>query len=431
MGVDSRQVSFVVVGVITLIYVFFELAAALQQDSLTLMSDGFHNLSDVISLYIALWATRAAQRGKDDNMSYGWARTETLGALTNGVFLLSLSLYILLEAIPDLISPVTEGDEGLVYIVVAGIGVLINTFGTIIFCMTGHAHSHGGGGHSHGGSSEGEIVDEVTPFSDHSHAHGLVVEKDPDMFLQNSVHDDAEQEAPQTGNASLIYEEEHKGHEHAHSEKKMDMNVYAVLIHYAGDMFSSIIVLFIGIVMYFYDTAWWVVYLDPIGSLIIIVIILWTTIPLVKNCSKVLLQSTPANINISVIRNQISKVPGVLSLHDLHIWQLVDGVSIASVHVLCEDPNNFMDICDGIRKVFHRHKLHSSTIQPEFLAPELEDAEICPQNCVVECEEDWCCKPNENEKEKEKEKGKEHMRNSQYGALSQSQSRVINNDSHV
>jgi Co/Zn/Cd efflux system component len=71
-------------------------------------------------------------------MSYGWVRSEILGGLTNGCFLLSLCLYVALESIPRFIDP-PEFDSGWPFIIVAACGLGINTFGTIVFACTPHA----------------------------------------------------------------------------------------------------------------------------------------------------------------------------------------------------------------------------------------------------------------------------------------------------
>ena len=68
-------------------------------------------------------------------MSYGWARTEILGALINGTFLISLCLYVTLEAIPEYIQP-SEVESGWYFVIVAAAGLVVNTVGTIVFaCM--------------------------------------------------------------------------------------------------------------------------------------------------------------------------------------------------------------------------------------------------------------------------------------------------------
>lgn len=64
--------------------------------------------------------------------------------------------------------------------------------------------------------------------------------------------------------------------------------------------------------------------------------------------------------------HELRNIPGVLSLHDLHIWQLVDGLVIASVHVGCYEDCDFATLAREVREVFHEHRIHSITIQPEF-----------------------------------------------------------------
>jgi Cation efflux family len=113
-GWDMKVVAFWSIGILTMLYVVAELGMALYLGSLTLLSDGFHNLSDVISLYIAYWATQAAKRPLSDKMSFGWARTELLGALLNGTFLLALCLYTFLEAIPEIITA-AEATSGMLF----------------------------------------------------------------------------------------------------------------------------------------------------------------------------------------------------------------------------------------------------------------------------------------------------------------------------
>lgn len=95
-----KNFAFIFVGVLTLLYTLGELGFGVYMHVLVLLSDGFHNLSDVVALGIALWASKKSRKSKTLEYSYGYARTELLGALVNGCFLLSLSLYIFLEAIP-------------------------------------------------------------------------------------------------------------------------------------------------------------------------------------------------------------------------------------------------------------------------------------------------------------------------------------------
>ena len=83
--------------------------------------------------------------------TYGWARAEVLGALSNSVFLIALCFTIFVEALERLTHTEEIKDPNLL-LIVGSLGLLINILG--LFLFAGHAHSHGGGGHghSHGGS---------------------------------------------------------------------------------------------------------------------------------------------------------------------------------------------------------------------------------------------------------------------------------------
>lgn len=426
---DPKLLSFVVVGVLTLAYSLLELAVAVSLNSLSLLSDGFHNLSDVISLYIAFWATIAAKRDISDSMTFGWARSEILGGLTNGMFLVSLALYIVLESIPRFIHPESVVEDNLlepfgsnvsawIFIGVAAAGLLVNTLGTGIFALTGthghshagggHGHSHGGGGADHGHSHGGGQKSKKKCSDGHAHAHGgsgsiQCADEDDSHGFQSHALDDVLLEGGHGhghghghdhghghGHGDSHHDEEEPGF-HKQKKTKWDLNVRAVFLHYLGDMLSSAIVLVVGILLRFLPHYWWVDYIDPLASLAIVVLILWTTLPLVKHCAMILMQSTGRH-ELQQIREQLQAVRGVVNVHDLHVWMLVDDVSIASVHIGVADGAHYADVTDRVRKVFHQHGIHSSTIQPELHGAEIEMKDFCLSNCVEHCDEDWCCK---------------------------------------
>lgn len=114
-----------------------------------------------------------------------------------------------------------------------------------------------------------------------------------------------------------------------------------------------------------------------------------------------MLQSTPAHIDVAAIKRRVVDINGVINVHDLHIWQLTDGMVICSLHIGVEESadTHFTDMSLHIKSILHEYGIHSSAIQPEYLAmfnSEVMSGEVCAQNCVEECEEDWCCA---NEKE--------------------------------
>eukprot|EP01133_Synstelium_polycarpum_P004026 gene4026-4663_t len=470
---DKKSAAILIIGAATVIYVICELAAALYLNSLTLLSDGFHNLTDAASLYIAWWAIKTAKRGSDDKMSYGWARAEVLGGLTNGCFLVSMGLYVALEAIPRIISPKAM-DGGPIFMSIAGAGLAINTIGTIVFACTGmaHAHSHGGGGgHSHGASNDhGHAHGEKKKNKEkkaHGHSHGDKKEKkhghshgeleldhdghdhhDHDDVNHGHAHDGSEGHGHSHGEKKEKHghahgekkekkhghshgekkEEKHghshgekkekhghshggdesKDHGHAHGDKKekkikkhgngtcmgMDLNMFGVFIHFAGDAVASLFVLITGAVLK-YSTGEWTKYVDPVSSILIVGMTMASAIPLVKRTAMILLQQVPVGIDLDKIRHKIRKVSGVVSQHDLHVWQLVDGMTIASVHVGVLEGADFSRIVVDVKDIFHYQGIHSTSIQPEFISQNNTDEQgFCVQNCIKECEEEWCCKKN-------------------------------------
>jgi len=190
--------------------------------------------------------------------------------------------------------------------------------------------------------------------------------------------------------------QDHDHHDHGKEEKKhkrKDFNIHAVFLHYLGDALSSILVLIAGLLAHFFVDKDWTAYLDPVSSLFIVALILFTTLPLLRDCSVILLQKVPSIIKIPYLKEELKKVEGVQGIHELHVWQLVDNIIIATLHVSVfdTDSSNFKSISKKVKQVMHKFGIHSTTLQPEFILKD-SPVEYCDQNCVKDCPEDWCCK---------------------------------------
>lgn len=186
------------------------------------------------------------------------------------------------------------------------------------------------------------------------------------------------------------------------------MNMWAVFVHYLGDAISSAFVLATGLLVYFYPKQKWSAYLDPGSSVIIVAVMLYTTLPLVRQCALILLQRVPPHVNLQKLRSKLLALDHVMGAHDLHVWCLVDGMTICTVHMALDSPDNFEYVAKAVRKLFHKFNIHSSTIQPEYPLPKLSESlnstemkvlanrsaqlSSCAQNCAPACQEDWCCK---------------------------------------
>ncbi len=135
-------------------------------NSLALLADAFHMLSDLIALAIGLLVVRIAKRRSDIN-TFGWARAEVVGANINTVFLLALCLTIIFDTIKRYISPEVIVNPTLL-LIVGSTGLGINIIGLFLF-QGYHGHSHGDGahGHSHDKEAHGHSHDEEA----HGHSH--------------------------------------------------------------------------------------------------------------------------------------------------------------------------------------------------------------------------------------------------------------------
>jgi zinc transporter 1 len=162
------------------------------------------------------------------------------------------------------------------------------------------------------------------------------------------------------------------GHGHSHN----DLNMHGVFLHVMGDALGNIGVIASALFIWLSDYPWRH-YSDPAISLIITMIILASAIPLCQAASRILLQAVPAGLSIDDIKEDIEKLPSIVSCHHVHVWQLSDVKLVASLHVQVdfdfegEGSAKYMELARAIRDCLHEHGVHSSTIQPEFcLDPE-------------------------------------------------------------
>jgi solute carrier family 30 (zinc transporter), member 1 len=159
------------------------------------------------------------------------------------------------------------------------------------------------------------------------------------------------------------------GSKHAHSHG--DLNMKGVFLHVMGDALGNIGV--IASAIFIWQTTYsWRYYVDPAISLIITIIILASAIPLCLAASRILLQAVPIGLSVDEIKADIEELPGIVSCHHLHVWQLSDTKIVASLHVQvdCEVEGtgsaSYMHLARQVRKCLHGFGIHSSTIQPEF-----------------------------------------------------------------
>ena len=221
------------VGVgLNLTFVAVEVVFGLAAGSLALIADAGHNLSDVLGLLLAWGASVLARRLPTARHTYGLRRTTVLAALLNGVLLLIAVGGIGWEAGRRFSEPAPV--RATVVIVVAAVGIVINTITALLFA----------------------------------------------------------------------------------AGRKGDLNIRGAFLHMAADAGVSAGVVAAGLGMVATGWSW----LDPAVSLAIVAVILWGTWGLLRDSVNLALDAVPEGIEPEAVEAYLGELPGISSVHDLHIW---------------------------------------------------------------------------------------------------------------
>ncbi|KAL2305956.1 hypothetical protein Nmel_003854 [Mimus melanotis] len=166
-----------------------------------------------------------------------------------------------------------------------------------------------------------------------------------------------------------------------------------------GDALGSVVVVVTATIFYVRPLGDapcnWQCYIDPSLTIVMVFIILSSAFPLMKETSAILLQMVPKGVNMQLLTDRLARVPGVSSLHDVHVWELAGGKNIATLHVKCQSPSDYQDASYKIRKIFHEAGVHSVTIQPEYADHKTLHLQ-CSSPCISEsCDSHLCCSQRE------------------------------------
>ncbi|KAF4957764.1 hypothetical protein FGADI_2896 [Fusarium gaditjirri] len=298
------------IATICISFSFFaaELAVGFYTHSIALIADAFHYLSDLIGIVVALIALMLQEHTKPapQGYTYGWHRATILGAFFNGAFLLALGISILLQAVERFVH------------------------------LTRRRHSHDD--RQQNQETIGPLSNEATsesmtglahiPVNHHNHRHTTVSVKSPGR----------------------------------------DLGMLGVFIHVLGDAINNIGVI-IAAVLVWQLKGEGRYYADPAVGVFISLMILLSAIPLVKKSGVILLQTAPQGVNPEDVKHDIEMIPGIKSVHELHIWCLDQRKFVASAHIVVDSRTvqDFADKAKIIMECLHAYGVHSATLQPEIL----------------------------------------------------------------
>ena len=234
-------------------------------NSLGLTADAVHMLFDNTAIICSLFATVVAKWDSSSTFTFGYSRVETLTGFINALALVFASGNIIWEAIERLFFPEELKSGSL--LMVSFLGLLVNLVGIFAFDHGGtHGHAHHG--HSHGDHSHGH------DHGSHSHDHSS----------HDHVHDHHD------------HSHDHHDHSHSHSNDnhyKKNHIMHGMFLHVLADTLGSVGVILSSLCIRYFQWNW----ADPLVSIFIAVMILFTTWPLLKSSGEILLQRSPPDLD--------------------------------------------------------------------------------------------------------------------------------------
>lgn len=153
-----------------------------------------------------------------------------------------------------------------------------------------------------------------------------------------------------------------------HSRNDIDLNMRGAWLHVVGDALGSVAAIVAAACMMFF--GWYAA--DPLFSIIISLLIIWGSIRLIRESTNVLLEGTPAHINLTAVEDEILATSGVSDVHDLHVWTITSGREALSAHVIHAHSISQSELLKELRAKLHdRFGVDHLTIQME--TPDFED----------------------------------------------------------
>ena len=274
---DATVSSLRIALLITAVFLVVEVVAGILANSIALLADAGHMLTDVAALGLALFVAWFSKQPSSPQKTYGYLRWEILAALVNGATLLLISAWILFEAVLRLRTPEPVG-SGLM-LVAAAAGLVANIVAAYVLAGT----------------------------------------------------------------------------------SKENLNTRGAYLHILGDLFAIIGTLIAALLIRY--TGWLIA--DPLASILTTVLIMSGAWRLVRESVDVLLESTPAHIPMPAVRSQLEAIPGIESVHDVHVWAVTPAVVAMSAHCIVREPDQHQHVLEHIHYAMRLFGIEHVTIQLE------------------------------------------------------------------
>ncbi|KAK8686091.1 hypothetical protein V6N13_125118 [Hibiscus sabdariffa] len=321
--------------VLCIVFMSVEVVGGIKANSLAILTDAAHLLSDVAAFAISLFSLWASGWEATPRQSYGFFRIEILGALVSIQLIWLLAGILVYEAIARLIHDTGEV-KGFLMFAVSAFGLVVNIAMALLLGHDhghhhGHDHNHDNGGNEHDHHHHSHSHDSEPPnhglniTSHHQHPH----HHDSNSKLDDDDDDDHTHEVDRQ--EPLLKSCEQEPERGAPRKQERNINVQGAYLHVLGDSIQSVGVMLGGAIIW-YKPEWKII--DLICTLVFSVIVLGTTIRMLRNILEVLMESTPREIDATRLEKGLCEMDEVVAVHELHIWAITVGKVLLACHVL-------------------------------------------------------------------------------------------------
>lgn len=302
-----------------------EIAGGIISHSLAILTDAAHMLSDVGGFIISMISIKIGQNKPTHKHSFGYHRSEVIGALASIMIIWIMVVWLSWEATDRILNLDKMEIKGNIMLITSFVSLGCNIFNLVALghmplpCMDN--------------SDQANFMDSVMsvykPHGGHScgHDHGDGEEEEDDGHGHGDSHGHSHGDAKVGGHD---HDHDH-GHGHSHGGgEEGNINIRAAVVHVIGDMLQSIGVIIAAILITLYPEA---KIADPICTYLFSILVLMTTIPVFRDCMRIIMEVQPNTVDSEKIRGQIQKLPDVESVDDMHTWALAGSKNIMTVHV--------------------------------------------------------------------------------------------------
>ena len=296
-GLDRRRPGerrTLIVALLTAATMVVEIVAGIAFGSMALLADGLHMASHTVALGLAVLAYIYCRRhAGDSRFAFGTGKVNSLGGYTSALLLAGFALYMVVESVSRLMTPVPIAFDAA--IVVAVIGLIVNGVSVFILDVRHHAPDHDADAHRHGPEAHGH---HHGPGHNHGYGHS-----------------------------------HNHGHGHGHSHGHHDHNLRGAYLHVLADALTSLLAIVALLAGKYLGTVW----MDPAMGIVGAILVGRWAYGLLRDSGHTLLdRQAPATVRDG-IRRSVERFRDTRVV-DLHVWSIGPGLFAAELAVVSHEP---------------------------------------------------------------------------------------------